>query len=124
MAHIHADVLRMPMGYRTLLGDLGAGLSGGQRQRILLARALYKQPRILALDEATSHLDEDNERAINAGLVELRMTRLVIAHRAETIAAAQRLAVIRNRAIVDIRSLAGSARDARACVTAETRADA
>jgi ATP-binding cassette subfamily B protein RaxB len=124
MARIHADVLRMPMGYRTLLGDLGAGLSGGQRQRILLARALCKQPRILALDEATSHLDEENERAINAELIELRITRLVIAHRAETIAAAQRLAVIRDRAIVDIRSLAGGARDERVAVTAATGADA
>jgi len=105
MARIHADVLRMPMGYRTLLGDLGTGLSGGQRQRILLARALYKQPRILALDEATSHLDDENERAINAALAELRITRVVIAHRAGTIAAAQRRVVIRDRAIVEVRSL-------------------
>lgn len=103
LARIEADIVRMPMGYRTLLGDLGAGLSGGQRQRILLARALYKQPRILALDEATSHLDDDNERAIAAALMELRVTRLVIAHRAETIASAQRRAVLRDRTIVDIR---------------------
>ena len=118
MACIHADIVRMPMGYRTLLGDLGSGLSGGQRQRILLARALYKQPRILALDEATSHLDEDNERAINAALAGLRLTRLVIAHRAETIASAERLAVLRDGAIVDVRSLLSGGRDVRsACAS-------
>jgi ATP-binding cassette subfamily B protein RaxB len=78
------------MGYQTLVGELGSGLSGGQKQRLLLARALYKQPAILALDEATSHLDIENEKTVNAVLSEMRLTRIVIAHRPETIASAQR----------------------------------
>lgn len=90
-AHVHEDVLRLPMGYHTLVGDMGVGLSGGQKQRLLLARALYRQPRVLALDEATSHLDVANERAVSAALADLAVTRLVIAHRPETIAAAQRV---------------------------------
>jgi len=90
MAQLHNDIVRMPMGYQTLVGELGSGLSGGQKQRLLLARALYKQPAILALDEATSHLDIENEKAVNAVLSEMRLTRIVIAHRPETIASAQR----------------------------------
>jgi ATP-binding cassette, subfamily B, bacterial CvaB/MchF/RaxB len=88
---VHDDIVGMPMGYQTLVGDLGAGLSGGQRQRILLARAIYKQPRLLAMDEATSHLDVELERKITTALARLPLTRLVIAHRPETIAGAQRV---------------------------------
>lgn len=91
MAQFHEDIIRMPMGYETLVGDLGSGLSGGQKQRLLLARALYKQPRVLALDEATSHLDTTNERAVTAAIAHLPLTRIIIAHRAETIAGAQRV---------------------------------
>jgi ATP-binding cassette subfamily B protein RaxB len=91
MAQLHDDIVRMPMGYHTLVGDLGTGLSGGQKQRLLLARALYKQPRVLALDEATSHLDIGNERAVTAAIGHLQLTRLIIAHRPETIAGAQRV---------------------------------
>ena len=69
---------------------MGNALSGGQKQRILLARALYKRPSILILDEATSHLDIERERAVNAALRQLSLTRVVIAHRPETIAAADR----------------------------------
>ncbi len=90
LAQLHNDIVRMPMGYQTMVGELGSGLSGGQKQRLLLARALYKQPAILALDEATSHLDIENEKAVNAVLSEMRLTRIVIAHRPETIASAQR----------------------------------
>ena len=79
------------VGYNTLLGEMGCSLSGGQRQRILIARALYKRPRILFLDEATSHLDTDLERDINRSIAALRITRIVIAHRPETIAAAGRI---------------------------------
>lgn len=91
MAQLHEDICRMPMGYETLVGDLGSGLSGGQKQRLLLARALYKQPRVLALDEATSHLDIGNERAVTAAIAHMQLTRLIIAHRPETIAGAQRV---------------------------------
>lgn len=94
MAQLHGDIVRMPMGYHTLVGDLGSGLSGGQKQRLLLARALYKNPKILALDEATSHLDLANERAVTAAIAHMQLTRLVIAHRPETIAGAQRVVQI------------------------------
>jgi len=90
LAQLHTEIVRMPMGYQTLVGELGSGLSGGQKQRLLLARALYKQPSVLALDEATSHLDIQNEQAVNAVLAQLQLTRIVIAHRPETIASTQR----------------------------------
>lgn len=86
MACLHRDVERMNMGYDTLIGDMGTALSGGQKQRLLLARVLYKKPLILILDEATSHLDVDLEKAINATIKNLSITRIVIAHRPETIA--------------------------------------
>jgi ATP-binding cassette subfamily B protein RaxB len=94
LALVHEDICRMPMGYQTLVGDLGSGLSGGQKQRLLLARALYRGPRILALDEATSHLDVERERAVAANLAQLPVTRLLIAHRPDTIAGAQRVVVL------------------------------
>jgi ATP-binding cassette subfamily B protein RaxB len=91
LAHIHEDIRKFPMGYETLVGDMGSMLSGGQKQRILLARALYKQPKILFLDEATSHLDAENERKINQSLKSLDITQVVIAHRQETIQMADRI---------------------------------
>ena len=81
----------MPMQIDTFVGDMGSALSGGQRQRVLLARALYKRPKVLVLDEATSHLDVARERAINRALDELGLTRIMVAHRPETIAAADRV---------------------------------
>ena len=90
LAEIHHDIVQMSMGYHTLLGELGSGLSGGQKQRLLLARALYASPSVLALDEATSHLDMANEKAVSLALQNLNLTRIVIAHRPETIASAQR----------------------------------
>jgi ATP-binding cassette, subfamily B, bacterial CvaB/MchF/RaxB len=71
----------MPMTYNTLIGDMGSSLSGGQKQRVLLARALYRQPKILFLDEGTAHLDVDSERRINETLAHLRMTRISVSHR-------------------------------------------
>jgi ATP-binding cassette subfamily B protein RaxB len=90
-AAIHADIQRMPMGYQTPVGDMGATLSGGQKQRVLLARALYRQPKLLLLDEATSHLDYHTEAAVNAAVKGLQVTRIIIAHRQETIATADRV---------------------------------
>lgn len=91
LAAMDAEIDRMPMGYDSLVGAGGCLLSGGQRQRLLLARALYKQPRVLLLDEATSHLDTANETAINAAVRAMQLTRIVIAHRPQTIASAQRV---------------------------------
>lgn len=102
LAQLHDDIVRMPMGYQTLVGDLGSGLSGGQKQRLLLARALYKQPRVLALDEATSHLDLHKERAVADSLDSLPLTRLIIAHRPETIAGAQRVVQISGGQILEV----------------------
>jgi ATP-binding cassette subfamily B protein RaxB len=91
VASVHQEIAAMPMAYNTLVGDMGTALSGGQKQRILLARALYKQPKILVLDEATSHLDVARERVVNDAIRELRITRVLIAHRPETIASADRV---------------------------------
>lgn len=91
IAHIHEDIMRMPMQYETLIGDMGSALSGGQKQRIFLARALYKNPKFLFLDEATSHLDVETEIKINQALKQLAITQIVIAHREETIRMADRV---------------------------------
>jgi ATP-binding cassette subfamily B protein RaxB len=80
-ARIHADIMKMPMAYQSLIGDMGAALSAGQRQRIMLARALYRDPDALFLDEGTANLDEENEAAIADLVARLPITRVVIAHR-------------------------------------------
>lgn len=95
-ACVHDEIVATPMGYESLVGDMGSSLSGGQKQRVLIARALYRKPRILVLDEATAHLDVDNEQAIIATLSSLTITRIVIAHRPETIAAADRVITLAN----------------------------
>lgn len=94
MAQIHEDILQMTMGYESRIGDMGSSLSGGQKQRILLARALYKKPKLLFLDEATSHLDAATEVKINQALKELEITQVVIAHREESIKMADRVFVL------------------------------
>lgn len=98
-AHIHEDIIKMPMGYETVIGDLGIGVSGGQKQRLLLARAIYKKPRVLALDEATSHLDVKTEKAVTAQISEMQVTKIVIAHRPETIASAKRVMMLKDGAL-------------------------
>lgn len=90
-ACIHEEIGAMAMGYHTLVGDMGTVLSGGQKQRVLLARALYRRPKILFLDEATSHLDVGNETKIGAAIAALDITRIMIAHRPQTIAIAHRI---------------------------------
>ena len=116
LAAVHDDIAAMPMGYHTLIGDMGAALSGGQRQRLLLARALYKQPRILFLDEATSALDVQRERLVNEAIRGLNLTRILIAHRPETIASAGRVIVLQGGRIAqDLRrAVDGSRLESRA----------
>jgi ATP-binding cassette subfamily B protein RaxB len=106
LAAIDGEIREMPMGYHTPVGDVGIGISGGQKQRVLLARALYREPRILVLDEATSHLDLHNERSVNEAVRGMNLTRVVVAHRPETIAMADRVVTLAGGRIVgDTRAL-------------------
>ena len=100
IAAVLDEVKAMPMGLNTLVGDMGTVLSGGQKQRILLARALYKRPQLLFLDEATSHLDVGRERQVNGAIASLKMTRIIIAHRPETIASADRVLTMEGGQVV------------------------
>lgn len=88
------------MGYQTLIGDMGTALSGGQKQRLLIARALYRQPSLLLLDEATSHLDLRREKAVSAAINRASVTRVIVAHRPETIRTADRVLGLDNGKIV------------------------
>jgi ATP-binding cassette subfamily B protein RaxB len=106
VASVHDEIEAMPMGYYTLIGDMGSSLSGGQKQRILLARALYKRPKILLLDEATSALDVEGERLVNQAVRQLALTRVIVAHRPETIASAGRVVALNGgRVAQDLRSV-------------------
>jgi ATP-binding cassette subfamily B protein RaxB len=99
-ACIAADIADMPMRHLTLVGDMGCSLSGGQRQRILLARALYRRPKLLVMDEGTAHLDTEHERQVNAAISAMGVTRIIVAHRRETVAAADRVVVIEDGRVV------------------------
>ncbi|MGQ5720586.1 peptidase domain-containing ABC transporter [Pseudochrobactrum asaccharolyticum] len=88
---MHDEIMAMPMRFDSLVGDMGSTLSGGQKQRLFLARALYRRPSILFLDEATSALDETNEQRINQAISQLKISRVLVAHRPSTIAQASRI---------------------------------
>lgn len=102
LACVHDDILNMPMGYNTLVGDMGSTLSGGQKQRLLLARALYQRPKIIMLDEATSHLDIANEAMVNKNLKSMQITRILIAHRPNSIRMADRFFAFYEKELVEI----------------------
>ena len=115
LAALHDEITAMPMGYHTLIGDMGTVLSGGQKQRVLIARALYRQPGVLLLDEATSDLDVANEKLVNAAIRATRVTRVIVAHRPETIRSADRvinLDEIGGRAVAHLSVLPGAGRAA------------
>ncbi|PQQ40931.1 ABC transporter ATP-binding protein [Photorhabdus luminescens] len=90
-AAIDDEIMKLPLGYETKIGDIGSTLSGGQRQRVAIARALYRRPSILLLDEATSNLDINNEKKITKAINTLSTTRVFIAHRPEMIKSADRI---------------------------------
>jgi ATP-binding cassette subfamily B protein RaxB len=102
LACVHADIMAMPMAYNSLIGDMGTTLSGGQRQRVLLARALYRRPRMLFVDEGTSSLDVLTEQRVNEAIGALQLTRFVIAHRPETIRSADRILRIDRAGVRDV----------------------
>lgn len=115
LAALHDEITAMPMGYNTLIGDMGTVLSGGQKQRVLIARALYRQPGVLLLDEATSDLDVANEKLVNAAIRATRVTRIIVAHRPETIRSADRvinLDELAGRSVAHLSVLPGAGRAA------------
>ena len=95
------------MGYETLVGDMGSTLSGGQKQRVLLARALYRAPKLLVMDEGTAHLDTQTEAVVNQAISDMGITRIVIAHRAETISAAGRICLVLGGKLLEIDGTTG-----------------
>jgi ATP-binding cassette subfamily B protein RaxB len=99
-AQVHQDVMRMPMQYLSLVGDMGSTLSGGQRQRVLLARALYRQPRVLILDEGTANLDVQTEEVIADLISQLPITRIAVAHRPALLQRADRVIVVQDGKIL------------------------
>lgn len=101
MSELWRDIQAMPMRLHTLVGDMGCSLSGGQRQRLCLARALYRKPRVLFLDEATSHLDAGTEERILDRLSDLEITTISVAHRPDIIRRAQRVIIVGNTKIAN-----------------------
>ena len=103
-ARIHDTIAALPDGYDTIVGERGYRLCGGEKQRLAIARLLLKNPAIMILDEATSHLDNDNEAHVQAALEAALdgRTAIVIAHRLSTIRTADRIAVLEGGRIVEI----------------------
>ncbi len=102
LAGIHEEICLMPMGYLSLVGDLGSSLSSGQRQRLLIARALYRQPEVLFLDEGTAHLDPAREADLCDVLAGLPITRIVVAHRPALICKADLILSLSSSGLTDI----------------------
>jgi len=101
-AAVHDDIMAMPMGYQSLIGDMGSILSGGQKQRVLLARALYNKPRILFLDEGTANLDADSEKWIIRVLTKLKITQVTVAHREAAIVGCDRVFRVEGKKVVEV----------------------
>lgn len=95
-AEIYSEIMQMPMGFETVLSENGSNISGGQKQRLAIARALVEEPSIIMLDEATSALDTITEEKIRGNLDKLNCTRIVIAHRLNTIINADKIVVLRS----------------------------
>lgn len=102
LACVYDEIMKMPMGLETLVGDMGSTLSGGQAQRVLIARALYRNPKILFLDEGTAHLDPETERRIAENLRNLKITRISVAHREVAIEGANRVFRVENKLVSEI----------------------
>ena len=102
LAGVHDEIAALPMGYHTLIGDIGPVLSGGQRQRVFIARALYRRPKFLFLDEATSDIDVAKERQIHEALKRLGITRILSAHRPETVMAADRVLLLQGGKLIEM----------------------
>ncbi|WP_181137243.1 peptidase domain-containing ABC transporter [Vibrio hyugaensis] len=96
LASIHEVIISLPMKYETLVGDICQTLSTGQIQRIMIARALYKKPSLLFLDEATSNLDSTNESVIDSNIDKLELTKIFVAHRSETLNKANKVITLQN----------------------------
>jgi ATP-binding cassette subfamily B protein RaxB len=99
-AEVHEDIARMPMAYHSLVSDMGAALSSGQRQRILLARAIYRRPDVLFLDEGTANLDERTENVLAGRISELTMTRICVSHRPALVSYADIILHVENGQVV------------------------
>lgn len=99
-AQIHDEIMALPMGYSSFIGDMGSSLSGGQRQRLFIARALYRNPKVLFLDEGTANLDSDNEENVMKIIRSLNITRVVIAHRPAAMLGANRILSVTKGAVV------------------------
>jgi len=101
-AQVHDDIMAMPMGYQSLVGDMGSSLSGGQVQRVLLARALYADPRILFLDEGTANLDQASEAGVVDVLAKMQNTQVIVAHRAAAISYCNRFFQVVGGNVVEV----------------------
>lgn len=97
---VHDEIMRFPMQYHSLVGDMGTNLSSGQKQRVLIARALYRRPRMLVLDEGTAHLDPTREAAIRSMLARVSITRVIVAHNPAMAEIADRVIVVQRGSVI------------------------